>query len=357
MHTGPIEKIIRQWESHTNILPVESVPVDSLLPAQSPRARGENAERIHILANSDTPLAPIIVHRGTMRVVDGMHRLRATVLRNEPTIDVRFIGGDEIDVFALTVRANVSHGMPLSLAERKAAAARLIRSHPHWSDRLIAMTAGLSHKTVGSLRDTVAGDGTVADKRVGRDGKKRPVDGGLGRARAAELIRADPRASLSSIARMAGVSVGTVRNVRAGMDDAGERQTADGAGGRSIRGVPAGDIGGGDAESTPRPSPERGVGVDIEPQTTTSIGPRHAVLIAQLRRDPSLRFSESGRTLLRLLSTSMTTVTECGRLGQTIPEHCVAGVVELSRETAQMWATLAQRLERRDDSGAISTGA
>src|SRR2546421_3267487 len=66
------------------------VPVRSLLPADSPRLNGEDAEHIRVLAAVEAKLPPILVHRASMRVIDGMHRLGAARLRNEETIDVQF---------------------------------------------------------------------------------------------------------------------------------------------------------------------------------------------------------------------------------------------------------------------------
>ncbi len=71
-------------------VPVELVAVNSLLPADSPRLAGEDTDHIHTLAESVGDLPPIIVHRSTMRVIDGMHRLRAASMRGSVYISVRF---------------------------------------------------------------------------------------------------------------------------------------------------------------------------------------------------------------------------------------------------------------------------
>jgi len=57
--------------------PVTTVPVSALRASQSPRQAGENLEHIRALADTTDELPPIIVRRADMRVVDGMHRLRA----------------------------------------------------------------------------------------------------------------------------------------------------------------------------------------------------------------------------------------------------------------------------------------
>jgi hypothetical protein len=124
--------------THSDVGPVHLVPVGAVRIAGSPRSAGESLEHIRTLADITADLPPIIVHRKSMRVIDGVHRLRAARLRGQPRIAVRFFDGNDNDAFVLAVRTNVAHGLPLSLADRKAAAAQIVASHPHWSDRMIA---------------------------------------------------------------------------------------------------------------------------------------------------------------------------------------------------------------------------
>ncbi|MEE3922534.1 ParB/RepB/Spo0J family partition protein [Micromonospora sp. BRA006-A] len=122
---------------------MQLLPIACLRAADSPRLAGEDDLHAQTLAETDAPLPPILVHRGTMRVIDGMHRLRAAVLRGETQIAARLFDGTVEAAFVLAVQANVTHGLPLSLADREAAAQRILRSHPHWSDRAVATAAGL----------------------------------------------------------------------------------------------------------------------------------------------------------------------------------------------------------------------
>lgn len=89
-----------------------------------------------------------------MRIIDGAHRVRAAQLRGRSHIEARFFDGSAADAFVLAVESNISHGLALTLAERSAAAERILASHPHWSDRAIASSTGLSAHTVASLRRT-----------------------------------------------------------------------------------------------------------------------------------------------------------------------------------------------------------
>ncbi|MFE3284431.1 ParB N-terminal domain-containing protein, partial [Streptomyces sp. NPDC059233] len=192
--------------------PVESVATDRITIGYTPRSDGEDTEYTKLLAETADELPPILVHRPTLHVIDGAHRLRAAVLRGDTHIAVRFFDGDHTEAQLLAVAANVTHGRPLSTADRTAAAGRVFASHPHWSDRAVAAVTGLSARRISQLRkDTPA---ARTGHRVGRDGRTRPVDPARGRALAGELLRANPGASLRRIAAEAGVSPATVADVR-----------------------------------------------------------------------------------------------------------------------------------------------
>src|SRR5215204_7137150 len=75
------------------LIEIQLVPVRSLLPADSPRQAGVDLEHTRMLAGIDERLPPIIVHRSTMRVIDGAHRLGAALLRGDEMIEVRFFDG------------------------------------------------------------------------------------------------------------------------------------------------------------------------------------------------------------------------------------------------------------------------
>ncbi|MEU2792821.1 ParB N-terminal domain-containing protein [Streptomyces sp. NPDC007100] len=310
----------------------EKVPVASLLPADSPRTDGERDAHATLLAECGAPLPPIVVQRSTMRVVDGMHRLRAATLRGETEIEVCFFDGDEKDAFVLAVQANVAHGLPLSLAERKRAAARIIRSHPQWSDRAIGTVTGLNAKTVGVLRQPAGGLPPLR-VRVGRDGRARPVDGAEGRRRASELIAENPQTPLREIAKAAGISLGTVSDVRKrllnGEDPLPPRQrSADGQQRHREAADPAG----------PR----------ADAEASHAAGRERIAMLHKLRKDPSLRFTDAGRALLRWLDVQATENQEWERVLAGVPSHCRETVAELARTCARMWQEFAVQLEQRE---------
>jgi ParB-like chromosome segregation protein Spo0J len=297
-----------------------TVPIAALQPSDSPRLDGEDGAHVRLLAQSADDLPPILVHRRTNRVIDGMHRLEAAALRGDETIRVQYFDGDDADAFVLAVQANVTHGLPLTMADRRAAARRIVGSYPQWSDRAIARKTGLSPKTVGAIRAT-AGNPQLRT-RVGWDGRTRPLDCTEGRLRASALMREKPTASMRQIAAEADISLGTVRDVRDRLsrgDDPVPRQR-----GKRVEPAPP-----------PPPAAMARPGV---------VGPgpaQPAELLRQLKNDPSLRFSELGRTLIRLLSMTALDDRERRQLQDTVPEHCRPIVADLACACANMWWELA----------------
>jgi hypothetical protein len=303
------------------------VPIDSLQVADSPRLSGENVEHTRVLAEAGAALPPIIVHRASLRVIDGMHRLRAAVLRKQYDIDVLFFDGDEKEAFVLAVKANVSHGLPLSLADRTAAATRILHTHPQWADRMIATVAGLSPKTVGAIRLRCLTENNLQlNSRVGHDGRTRPVNCAEGRRIASNFIADNPDATLRMIAKAAGISQATARDVRTRM-----RQT----------------------ENPVLPNPRQH---DNELRNNNAPPPsfsRHAPpksgksILLSLKKDPSLRFTEVGRALLRLLDANTIDPEGWLRLIDNVPAHCASMVADIARECAESWHYVAQQVERR----------
>ena len=243
-----------------------SVPVLRLRPADSPRLNGEDKAHIARLAETETLLPPILVDKRTMRVIDGMHRLMAASLQGRETIDVVFFDGSEADIFLHAVQENIAHGLPLSQADRRAAAERIIASHPHMSDRAIGHTVGLAAKTVATVRKRSSQGVPQSDARVGRDGKVRPLNSGEGRRRAAELLAQQPEASLRDVARAAGISPATVLDVRKrlerGEPAVPERRPA---GGRTTNGAEANP----DGDETPTQAARFGPPMSRRPHPVT----------------------------------------------------------------------------------------
>jgi hypothetical protein len=308
--------------------------IESLRPGDSPRAGGVDANHVRVLAETDAVLPPILVHRDTMCVIDGMHRLRAAQLKGCELIEARYFDGSLDDAFVMAVEANVAHGLPLSLADRRAAAARIVATHPDWSDRAIAAVTGLAPGTVGAVRSRRGEEDASAARRIGRDGRSYPVDAAIGRRAVSQVIALRPDATLREIARNAGVSPATARAVRERLrrdedpvtsgclDSDARRIGASAQGGRTRRG--------GSRAQRPRPASR-----DRES------------IVRGLRRDPALYMTDSGRELLRWLLPQAVGVEGWRNLVEAVPPHCSYVIADLARSCASEWLEFARQLETR----------
>jgi ParB-like chromosome segregation protein Spo0J len=331
-------------------LPVATVPISSLVIAGSPRRSGENPEHARMLAELADGLPPIIVHRPTMRVIDGMHRLRAALLRGAQQIEVRYFDGDEASAFALAVRMNVVHGLPLSLGDRRAAADRIIASHPRWSDRAIASVAGLSAPTIAARRRRLTDKNSQSDTRIGKDGRIRPVDPAQRREAAARLLAGNPGVSLRAVSRQTGLSPETVRKVRAQLNHA--HQPAAGAPAAEAAAVGSAAVGSaavglaGDPPVNGRPSHGQLPAQRPWLQVGERGRPGYTAVRAMLA-DPAFRSTDSGRTLLRLLAASRALQEGGSEFLQNVPAYSLGRLAEAARECAREWQAFAAEAEQR----------
>lgn len=290
------------------------LPLGALRPADSPRRAGVDIGHVEMLASIEDRLPPVLVHRATMRVIDGMHRLRAAKRRGDDRIEVCFFDGTEQEAFVLAVTANTTHGLPLSLGDRTLAAERIIASQPTWSDRAVAATVGLGTRTVGDIRRRLQDEAVVerVSARTGRDGRVRPIDSSVGRLRAAALIRQRPEASLREIAREVGVSPSTVRDVRQRLER-------------------------GEEPFSPARRAERPTG-----------GEAVSLMLQGLQSDPSLRFTETGKTVLRWVHARAIRAEEWAEIEHNVPPHCAYILANLARSCADEWLRIAEDLERHN---------
>lgn len=305
---------------------VHLVPVASLVAADSPRLGGLSREHVEVLAQRD--IEPILVHRDTRRVVDGMHRLQAARLRGEKVIPVRYLHGPAGEVFIHSVAANITHGLPLTLKDRKAAAGRILASRPDLSDRAIARITGLSPKTVGAVRRTSTEEVPQSKVRVGADGRSRPLDAARRREAARAFLAEHTGATLHEIAASAGVSISTACEIRQRMRR-GEQDP-----------VPPRLRVTQEVRDWNRPG---GAGVPPADQWAQC---GRVQRIETLAKDPSLRFTESGRALLRWLNERAPDLEEGRQLMAAVPLHCAVTVADLANSYAREWQRFASVLDQ-----------
>lgn len=316
--------------------PVEQVPIRELVMTGSPRLSGADPEHIRTLADVVDELPPIVVHRTTFQVIDGVHRVEAALLNGRKQIRAKLVDCEQRAAFVLAVHANITHGLPLTLEDRKAAAANVVAAYPQWSDRAVAIVTGLSDKTVSVVRESASANAPQLRMRLGRDGRLRPLNTAERRQQAAELIRERPHAGLREIARVTGLSPATVRDVRrrteSGLDPVPDRY---------------------------RPAAERGTIKEVvrqlprpEQNGCLNLPSDREAMLAKLMSDPSVRFSQAGKYTMRWLYHYTVDTESCRNLGSTVPDHWVRTVATIARGCAMAWTALADELENRSSEAA-----
>ena len=271
--------------------PIE-IAIDLLVVSETLRVKGVNEGHVRKLAEAQNELPPILVDQRAMRVIDGIHRLAAAKLLGKRTILVSFFTGSEEEAFFAAVRANSAHGLPLSLADRKAAAGRVARMCPDWSDRKIAGVVGVSPKTVGALRKHPTEEIPQSDARLGRDGRVRRLP-----------------------VRPAGIEDPAPRN-----QSRPERPE------RRLHGV--------------RSDSAEGRQFDTASDLTA---------FRALSQDPSLRMTASGRFLLVLFELHIVRSAEWKLLSKNIPAHQAERIASLANECATAWLSLAGAIMQRNE--------
>jgi hypothetical protein len=166
-----------------------------------------------------------------------------------------------------------------------------------------------------------------ATVRIGQDGRVRPINGAEGRRIASELINENPGLSLRQIARAAGISPETARDVRNRL-----RRGEDPLPKRRGNTVSLASRRAGHAE---RRAPGRALSQDS------------AAMVEKLRVDPALRFSETGRNLLMLLNIHTMRSEDWEDIISNVPPHCGGIVAALARDCAEVWTDFASRVERQ----------
>jgi ParB-like chromosome segregation protein Spo0J len=320
--------------------PEVSVAVSSLIPAFYLRQGGTDAAHVRLLADTaaSVRLPAILVQKSTSRIIDGMHRVEVAKLRGEWSIRARLVDCTDSEALVLAVKSNTQHGLPLSRADRISSAKRILANHPDWSDRALAGITGLSAKAIASLRNSVSASTPPHLKRLGRDGKRRPVVAGEGRRRAAEYINAHPEASLRQVARETDVSLGTVHDVRERIRRGAFDQVS----------VPAVR----DTESRAEQASVKLIQPPSQPQRSAAGTVQRLAwpaISAKLTSDPALRYTDGGRAFLRWMAMHSMQADEWREFIDAIPQRWMKDVSRIAASMSQEWGEFAQQLRYRQE--------
>jgi uncharacterized ParB-like nuclease family protein len=360
-------------------LPACDVLVNALSAGVSLRQSGTDAAHVQLLVDAagSAQLPPILVQIDGYRVIDGLHRLEAATLRGDSNIKARFVDCSDSEALVIAMRANGSHGLPLSRTDRVSGAQRVLGSHPDWSDRAVARITGLSAKTIASLRERSSAGTPFDGKRVGQDGRRRPVGPGEGRLRAAEYIAEHPNAPLRQVARETDVSLGTVHDVSARLrrgesPERSGRRTPDAAApplrsvhpdhtvpsvrsvqlsgepSRPAPAVPGGADRGGAAPAVLRVAPS--VNSASQRRNRADEIPAWTTVAAKMAADPTIRYTAGGREFLRWMQLHAAELDDGWReLIDAVPAHWLGVIAPIAERIGKEWSLLAEGLRTKQD--------
>ncbi|HEY6533388.1 MAG TPA: ParB/RepB/Spo0J family partition protein [Acidimicrobiales bacterium] len=151
---------------------VVRLPIDRVRPGEPVRLGDARPAHLEMFVQLAGNWPPVVITRSG-HIVDGHYRYLAARRLRHAHLDCTFFDGSEGEAYIEAVRRNSSQGLPLTLDERRAAAARILVLEPDWSDRRVASLCGLAHETVGRVRLRLCRGGEIRhlDRRKGRDGK------------------------------------------------------------------------------------------------------------------------------------------------------------------------------------------
>ncbi|MDP9470032.1 MAG: ParB N-terminal domain-containing protein [Chloroflexota bacterium] len=156
---------------------VEDITID---PTLQPRVEGIDPDHVRTLEASRETWPPLIVVAldGQHVLVDGFHRYAAAqnLGLDAVPVEIRTPPPDG-DLKALAFALNAVHGRPLSLADRRAEAERLLREWPVVSNLEVSRRAGLAPTTIATIRARLEEAAAIeaAPERIGADGTRYPV--------------------------------------------------------------------------------------------------------------------------------------------------------------------------------------
>lgn len=154
-----------------NTIQVRDIRTD--VDAWQPRLDRLSLEHVNRLVNSDPESWPPILVRpyeGVFTVLDGFHRVEAARRLKLTSLTAVVFEGDDSAARETAFEHNKAHGLPLTLADRKAHARWLHEHYPELSNRTLGVKCGLSHTTIKAALDS--GQSDQYDDRSSREQAK-----------------------------------------------------------------------------------------------------------------------------------------------------------------------------------------
>jgi hypothetical protein len=119
------------------------------------------------------PIDLFTLPNGSIVIVDGWHRYQAALKVGFTSIPARFYNGTPEEALTAALKANQTHGLRRSNADKRRSVEMALAAFPEISSRSIAELCGVSHDFAATVRTQVSTVDTCG-KRKGKDGKAYP---------------------------------------------------------------------------------------------------------------------------------------------------------------------------------------
>jgi hypothetical protein len=164
-------------EENALIEQIKNLEITSICVMEDLQPRVNGLDDNHVtelekVPDSWQPLVVVQQDKGYI-LVDGFHRYAAAQNLGMETVTVRIADmPSDGDLHALAFALNAVHGRPLSLADRRGFAKRLLLRRPELADREIGRRCGLSQPTVAAVRQQLEESAQISqtETRIGAGG-------------------------------------------------------------------------------------------------------------------------------------------------------------------------------------------
>ena len=165
------------------------------------------------------PFPPVVLFEsgGKYFLADGFHRFRAAAKAGLDRIEAEIHRGSKTDALRFALGANARHGLRLSNADKRRAAALAIHKWPDLSNRELGKICGCSHNFIREMRaplELSSDSSCTPAVRIGADGKRRKLPAGRKRVTASRvwecLRQSTPERKGQALMEIVGTGIGLV---------------------------------------------------------------------------------------------------------------------------------------------------
>jgi hypothetical protein len=159
-------------------LPLTSITRDHELACRAAGVSNTTAGEYREAMLAGATFPPVIVFldsKGVHWLADGFHRCAAAELAGLPAIAADVRQGSRKDALLYAARANSSHGLRRTTADKRRSVLLVLGAYPKWSNRKIGEACGVDDKTVAAARRATESPGAEIPHAEGAESPASPA--------------------------------------------------------------------------------------------------------------------------------------------------------------------------------------